>query len=202
MTGEHDNGTATMWQDQPVTRVEISLDQLRGKARRFERRILWRNIREYAAGALVLGIFGTYAVAIPAPLVRLGSLLVAAGALFALRTLHARGASGAAPGSAAFTPCLEFHRKQLERQRDLLRGVWTWYLLPFVPGLAVFLIGLLGWTLAQPNAPAHRPLIVGVFIATAAGCALVFAAVGWLNRSVARRLQHEIDALSVLAEGS
>ena len=202
MASEPNNGLATLWQEQPVTRIEISLGQLRWRARKFERRIRWRNLREYAAGALVVGVFGYYVWRIPAPLVRLGSMLVIAGALFALRSLHVRGASGSAPVGMAFSPCLEFYRRQLERQRDLLRDVWTWYLLPFVPGLAVFLVGLLGWTLAQPNAPAHRPLIVGVFAATAAGCGLVLAAVARLNRWAARKLQHEIDTLAALEEES
>jgi hypothetical protein len=202
MASESNDGLATLWQGQPVTRIEISLDQLRWKARRFESRIHWRNLREYAAGALVVGVFGYYVWRIPAPLVRLGSMLVIVGGLFALRSLHVRGASGSAPVNMAFSSCLEFHRRQLERQRDLLRDVWTWYLLPFVPGLAVFLVGLLGWTLAQPNAPAHRQLIVGAFVATALGCGLVLAAVGRLNRWAARKLQREIDALAALEEKS
>jgi hypothetical protein len=200
MAREPNDGFATLWQDQPVTRVEISLDELRRRARKFERRILWRNLREYAAGALVLGVFGYYVWVIPAPLVRLGSLLVIAGALFALLSLHVRGASAPAPENMVLSSCLEFHRRQLVRQRDLLGDIWTWYLLPFIPGLAVFLAGLLAWSLAQPNAAAHRPLIVATFVATAAFCGLVLAAVGRLNRWAARKLQHEIDALAALEQ--
>ncbi len=200
MAHETKDDPAALWRDQPLTRVEIPVEELRRRARRFERRIAWRNLREYAAGALVAGVFGSCAWTAPALLVRLGSVLVIAGVLFALATLHVRGASGSAPAELAFSPCLEFHRRQLERQRELLRGVWTWYLLPPVPGLAVFLAGLLAWTLAQPNAPAHRPLIAGVFLATAAGCALVLAGVARLNRRAARNVQHELDALAALDE--
>jgi len=38
--------------------------------------------------------------------------------------------------------CIDFHRSELMRQHDLLATVWSWYLLPFTPGLVVFLIGL------------------------------------------------------------
>ena len=37
--------------------------------------------------------------------------------------------------------CLEFHRSELVRQRDLLRSVWWWYLLPFVPGMLLIPVG-------------------------------------------------------------
>jgi len=92
--------------------------------------------------------------------------------------------------------------RQAERQRDLLRGVWRWYLLPFVPGLAVFLLGLFRWTMKLPNAPAHARVIMITFGLTAAGCGLVFVAVGKLNQWAARKIQREIDGLDKLGKDS
>jgi hypothetical protein len=33
---------------------------------------------------------------------------------------------------------IAFYRRELEKQRDLLRGIWKWYLGPLIPGLALF----------------------------------------------------------------
>jgi hypothetical protein len=40
------------------------------------------------------------------------------------------------------TASLQFHRRELVRQRDLLRSVWLWYIGPFVPGIVVFGMGV------------------------------------------------------------
>jgi hypothetical protein len=202
MDNEPCNGVASVWKNQPVQRVEISLEQLRRRARRFDRRVLWRNLREYAASVAVIGIFGYYLWRFPAPLVRLGCALVIAGVLFVVHALHARGAARTGPVEMAFSTCLAFHRDQLERQRDLLSNVWTWYLLPFVPGMAIFLFGLLLWTLEQPHAQAHIRSIVITYCLTAAGCSLVFFGVWKLNQCAARKLQREIDALDALGKES
>jgi len=116
--------------------------------------------------------------------------------------LHKKGAARTVPAEMAFRTCLDFHRQQLERQRDLLRGVWTWYLLPFVPGIAVFLIGLFRWTMTLPHAPAHARVIIITFALTAAACALVFFAIGKLNQWAAQKLQREIDALNEMEKES
>jgi hypothetical protein len=202
MESESHNGVASVWQNQPVGRVEISPEQLRRRARKFGTQILWRNLREYAASAVVVGIFGYYVWRFPAPLVRLGCALVIVGVLFVVHSLHTRGAARTVPIEMALSTCLEFHRRQLERQRDLVAGVWTWYLLPFVPGMAVFLFGLLMWTLEQPHAPAHTRGIMTAFCLTAVLCGLVFFGVGKLNQWAARKLQREIDALDALGKES
>jgi hypothetical protein len=202
MESESHKGLASAWRSQPVGRVEISLDQLHRRARNFGKQVLGRNLREYAASAVVVGIFGYYVWRFPAPLVRLGCALVIAGAFFVVHSLHQRGAASTVPVEMAFSTCLEFHRHQLERQRDLLSGVWTWYLLPFVPGMAVFLLGLLLWTLEQPHAPAHTRVIMLAFSLTAAVCALAFVGVWKLNQWAARKLQREIDALDALGKES
>ena len=198
MTNENRSNMTDVWQNQPVKRVEISREALRRTAQKVERRVRWRNLREYVAGAIAIVCFGYYIWRFPAPLVRLGCVLLIAGTLFVVYALHRRGAARAVPPEMAFHTCLEFHRKELERQRDLLRNVWTWYLLPLVPGLTVFLLGLFRWTMEQPDAPAHARLITIAFGLAAAGCALALIVVGKLNHWAARKIQHEIDALDAI----
>jgi dolichol kinase len=123
---------------------------------------------------------------------------VIAGALFAVFTLHRKGAARTVPAELAFRTCVSFHRRELERQRDLLRSVWTWYLLPFVPGMTVFLFGLFESAMQWPHSSEHARTIVIVFALTAAACALVFVGIGKLNQWAARKLQREIDTLDQL----
>ncbi|MCX6543204.1 MAG: hypothetical protein NTV05_02180 [Acidobacteria bacterium] len=191
-----------VWKSQPAERIAISLADIRRHARKLETRVFWRNVREYVACALVVACFGYYTSVFHSTLIRAGCGLVIVGALFVVFTLHKKGAAQTVPAELAFRTCVSFHRKELERQRDLLRSVWAWYLLPFVPGMIVFLLGLCALTMQQPHTPEHARTIVIVFALTAAGCALVFVGIGRLNQWAARRLQHEIDTLNQLEKES
>jgi hypothetical protein len=114
-------------------------------------------------------------------------VLVVLGTLVVMWQLHRRAASRAVPEDFAVN-CLQFQRTELARQRDALRTVWLWYLGPLVPGLAVFM-----WSIQGRSA---RPidLLVDLTMLTA------FAAVAWINRWGAAKLQRQIDALNALAE--
>ncbi|MBM3738862.1 MAG: hypothetical protein FJW39_24060 [Acidobacteria bacterium] len=74
------------------------------------------------------------------------------------------------PADLALKLGIDFHRAELERQRDLLQGIWSWYPLPLVPGMVVLNIGF-----AQRSGSLRPALIVG------GACAAVFIGVGWLN---------------------
>lgn len=117
--------------------------------------------------------------------VRAGSLLVVAGTLYVIRHLSRHGATRPMPADLGTADCLTFHRAELARQRDLLSGVWRWYLLPFVPGVTLIVIAR---ALERPERPA---MALGV----AAAMVAFFTFVWWLNQRVARRIQRRIDAL-------
>ena len=202
MPSDAGDDAKSVWKNQHVEPVMVSLADLRKKAKKFERRVFWRNLREYAASVIVVAGFGFYIWKFPTPMVRFGCVLVIVGVLFVVYTLHKRGASRSLPAELAFRDCLEFHRQELERQRDLLRSVWTWYLLPFVPGMAVFLLGLFLRTMKMPNAPAHARHIIVFFSLTAAFVAAFFVIIGLLNQWAARKLQRKIDALNSLEKES
>jgi FtsH-binding integral membrane protein len=188
------------WKSQPAEPVDLSLEDMRRKAQKLETKVWWRNVREYVACALVVAAFGYYAAVFDSTLIRAGCGLVIVGALVAVFRLHQAGAARPVPAELALRTCAGFQRRELERQRDLLLGVWRWYLLPFVPGLVVFLLGLFEFTMRQPHASERSGTIAVVFALTAAGCALVFAGVGKANQWAARRLQREIDALDRLVK--
>ena len=198
MANEARNDMPHLWRNQPVERVEISLEEIRRKAQKLENQVQVRNLWEYGAGAIVVAAFTYYLWLFHSPLVRIGCALEIAGTLFVMYTLHTKGSARLMPAKMAFRTCVEFHREELQRQCDLLRGVWSWYLLPFIPGLAIFLLGLFLYAIDQPGASAHAWSIAKGFILTATGCALVFLGVGQLNQWAVRKIQNEIDALNAL----
>lgn len=78
----------SVWKNQNVEAAVVSLAELRKRANKFERRVFWRNLREYAAGAIVVAAFGFYIWKFPIPMVRFGSILVIAGVLYVVYMLQ------------------------------------------------------------------------------------------------------------------
>jgi hypothetical protein len=185
-----------LWQSQPTQTTSFSPENIRPTMRKFERRIFRRNIREYAAGIFVVVAYGFCEWKLPAPLFRLGSGLAIAGALYVMFQLHRRASVRPAPDDLGLSTGIEFHRQALERQRDALRGVWSWYLLPLVPGMAVIFIGtaLKQWT-AHPVGMGHLVMGYGILVGLVGS---VFFAVWKLNQRGADKLQVQIDEMTAL----
>jgi hypothetical protein len=169
----------------------MTIDELRTKAAKFQSSVHRRNLREYAGGILVIAFFVWFLFSSGNPIVRVGSGLIIMGSLYAGYQLFRKGSVKAVPAGMGLTNCLDFHRRSLERQHELLRSVWSWYLGPFLPGLAVF---LLGGALASPN----RMTGLAVFAISGTTMGLAFAWIARLNARAARLLQTEIDAVDRL----
>lgn len=172
----------------------MSLEEIRHRAGKFQRRIWWRNAREYAAVAIVIVVFGYYCKWVPNAVARAGSVMIIAGALYVAYQLHRRASSEDLPAGGAFEPCLGFHRRALERQRDALANVWSWYLGPMIPGLALFLVGT---GVAEPIPLRYRVLAA---VIRAAVVGTVFWLVAKLNHRAARKLQAQINELKALEQ--
>jgi hypothetical protein len=112
--------------------------------------------------------------------------LIIAAAVFIGIYIQARGSARSVPADLGATNCIEFHKRELARQRDLLKSIWSWYLGPFLPGFAL----LVGWSISV--APPGRRW---VGIAYAVGAALFFWTIGRMNLRAAHRLDGEIQAL-------
>lgn len=190
-----------LWQSQPTEPQKIAPEDFHRKMRKFERKIAWRNIREYVAGALVAVIFGYYTFKFPTLLVRVGCVLIIAGVSYVMYELHRRASAEPVSGELGLRSCAEFQHWQLVRQRDALRSVWSWYLLPFIPGMCVFLCGLFEFVMDIAQA-ASKPFPLGAAIAAfsliAAGIGAVFFAIWKLNNWAANKLQVQIDELDAL----
>lgn len=184
-----------LWQSQRSEFIPMPVEELRQASGKLASQVYWRNLREYSAAIFVVAGFGYYLWEFHTVLLRLGSGLTIAGVLYMAVQLHRKGSAAGMAEEMESKTCLEFYRSALVRQRDLLSSVWKWYLLPFAPGMILFLLGLLKFVLDQPASHLHYAAIALVFGLTFAGCAGVFALVGWLNRRAAKDLQRKIDAL-------
>jgi hypothetical protein len=169
-----------------------SLDEVRKGADKFYRYVKWRNCVEYTACAVVVAVFTVYIFTLPHVLQKVGSALIIVATFFAAWQLHRR-ASAEAPEKAGTMPILAFARGQLVRHRDALRGVFGWYILPFIPGLGVMMVGnALNPGFASLGAP---PWVKWLSFA---GVVAIIGVIWWLNQLAARKLQRHIDEIDAL----
>src|ERR1035437_9119581 len=138
-----DNDIRNVWQNQPLENTPMPLEEIRQKARQFEKQINRRNLREYIGAVFVVAAFTFYIFKFPSLTIRAGSALIIAGTLCIVVHIYKRASPGTLSVARALTASLEFPRRELVRQRDLLRSVWRWYIGPIVPGLVVFSAGIL-----------------------------------------------------------
>jgi len=178
-----------LWQSQNVEHTPMSLEQIREKARDYQRKVRWRNAREYAAIVAISVFFGSTIFRVPLAWMRVGASLCILGGWYVAYQIYRRARSRTAPTDLAPANCMEFYRGELVRQRDFLQGIWRWYLGPLVPGMAVL---LLAFFRANPGHLKHPAFIV---VPEAIFFAAVSFVIAKLNSNAARRLQKEIDEL-------
>ncbi len=187
------NNLQEIWQCQPVEGIKMSVEEIRGRATKFERKIWWRNLREYAAGAIATVLLGYFLAGAHGVLDRAAFALLITGMAYALYQLHRHGKSKEMPAAMGRGPSLEFYRNELERQRDLVSNVWTWYLGPFIPGMLMSMIAS-----ASHNTHMRHLAVIAFWYALMAA---FFIFVGRLNARAARCLQRMLDDLGA-AENS
>lgn len=180
----------SVWQNQPSEGMLMSVDEIRRRARKFQKKIYWRNAREYIAALVVVIFFGFEFWLVADALTRVGSGLCIAGLLYVVGQLHRKGSARSLPAEMGLATSLEFFRRELERQRDLLRSLWSWYLGPLIPGPVVLLLA------RARTSPDHLRQI-GLSLALAFFM-LLFVLVWMLNQRAARKLQRRIEELNAL----
>jgi hypothetical protein len=185
----------SIWRNQETEGTTVTLEDIKSRADKFQKRIRNRNLREYIASVFVIAAFGFVAWHMHGWMIRLGGATIIAATLFVMWQLHRRGRANAVPDGATAGGLLAFHRAQLVRQRDAVRSVWLWYLAPFVPGLALISLGryFQNHVPGRPLAQDHAIIIFSGIIMV-----LVFFIILLLNLWGAARLQnriHELDKL-------
>ena len=78
----------SLWCQQKEETFTMSMAEIHARATRFQSGIRTRNLTEYVAGLLVIGVFGWVAWLVPEPVVRLGAGLIIAGAVYVMWKLH------------------------------------------------------------------------------------------------------------------
>ncbi|HTS63279.1 MAG TPA: hypothetical protein VMH28_14735 [Candidatus Acidoferrales bacterium] len=183
----------TIWRQQPLENKTMPLEEIRLRSSRFERRISRRNLREYIGGAIGVAIYWFCLRNAPEPLTRTGSALIVAGTLFIVWRLYRHGRTARLPEDLGFSASLDFHRRQLVQQRDLLRGIFWWYIAPLLPGLSLFIAAAIRKLLVNPE----HLVLVSLVISGMIG-ALVWI---WrINRAAAACLDRQIAELDRLQE--
>lgn len=174
-----------LWQCQPVEGTRMSIDDIRRRAVKFERRVFWMNAREYVGGAIGIALFGYFLSRAHDNLSRVAFGLLIAGLAYALIHIYRKGRPGTASEQVG-AQCAEFFVEELERTRKLVSNLW-WYLGPLVPGLVLLAVAS---AIAHPQPKALLiQAIANLFIAA------TFLFVIRLNARAARCLQKQIDEL-------
>ena len=134
MTELLDNSVQNLWQSQPVEVTKMSVEELRKRAGKFERRIRWRNIREYAASLMAAGLMGYFYIGAEDTASRVTFALFIAAMLWIVIALYRTGSAKRTPLDQDTLTTQQFYRAELERQLRVVKKVWWWYLAPMIPG--------------------------------------------------------------------
>jgi hypothetical protein len=186
---EMQNDLRTQWQSQPGEGGTMRMEDIRVEAKKFHDRIRRRNIREYGASLFTMLILIAESLFIPFPRpIRVALVMFIAGLFVFIYQLRKRGSPRPLPQNMS-APCLDFHRGALERQRDVLQGIWLWgILLPFGPGALVVIVSVAFVSPFVPYGLTMSLIMTAIF-------ASMFIGFGKLNQQAARTLQRKIDEL-------
>lgn len=182
---ERDADIRRLWDSQADDLPDLLLDTVQTRSRLLERRVHRRNIGEYAAALVVFAFVLRRIWTAPNGVLAAGGAVLLAGIAYVTYRIHSFSSARTMPSDLATRSCVEFHRAELERQQDLLQNIWTWYLLPFWPGMGLILIG------ATMERPDRWPFALGAAVLAV----LMAFQLAWMNKRSARTLQEMIDRL-------
>ena len=138
---ETQNPAQKLWQDQPLEGIKMSAEEIRRRAEKFERRIWWRNARETVASLIAVGLFVYFLATSHDWLSRVTFGLFIGAMVWIVGALHRKGSAKKLPEGVDTLTGVRLYRAELERQYEVVKGVWWWYLAPLVPGFVVYTIG-------------------------------------------------------------
>ena len=192
-----------IWKDQRLEIPPVAEATLRRNARRLQRRRVWTLIRETLGVVLLVVMVGFYArirSLQPGPMdlsevvTETGMGLLVVYVLFYVCRVFVLFRPRRVPDDAV--ACLAFHRHELERQRDLARGL-RWAIIPLIPFETLMLVGI--W-MGQP-APGRAAWLHHLTTLASAVIMLESIVLAWLwHLHRADRWQDQIDALDTLGK--
>lgn len=180
------NSLLSIWQRQAVTSMELTPEQLRQRAEKFQAQVRRRNFRDYICAAIPTVGFAVCIFSAKSPLTQLGSVMMMLWGLYYIYGLNRFGSASSLPVNTDSQSCRAFHRQQLIRQRDLALSR-PWGISLAIPGMVLFVLGMQldgkhpdDWTMTIG--------MIGVFIFT---CIAVVID----GQLIADKLQKEIDSM-------
>ena len=191
-----------IWQDQRLEIPAVAVATLRRNAKRLQRRRLRAMIQETLGAIFLIAVATLYFyqrslqpggldlsdVVLEASM----GLAILFGVFYAWRVVVLFRPRRVPDDTAA---CLNFHRRELERHRDLVRGLWRWTLVPLLPWAALISVGR--WIGASP--PGRSAALDHLIILASAVFMLETGTLIWLwQQHRADRLQDQIDELDAL----
>jgi hypothetical protein len=191
MTELQNNSVQELWQSQPVEVTKMSVEEIRRRSGKFERKIRWRNIREYVASLMAAALMGYFYITANDVTSRVTFALFIVAMLWIVIALHRMGSARRTPVDVDTLTTQQFYRAELERQLAVVKNVWWWYLAPMVPGMV-------GCTIAYLMKAHHHgtwaglAFMDGLFVAA-------FYVVWKLNMRAARCLERMIKDLDAVA---
>jgi hypothetical protein len=188
MNADPNNQAQKIWQSQPVEATKMSADVIRQRAVELERKISNRNLRESITSFLVIIAFSYFFATTTGTLLRITWVFFIAGMIWIIIQLRLKGMPKTMPAAMGSSSSVEFFRFELERQRDLVKNVWRWYLAPLLPGYLALNLACI-FSFPRPPRWGSLTLIDAIFV-------VAFVAVWKMNQRAARCLQRSIDELN------
>jgi glucan phosphoethanolaminetransferase (alkaline phosphatase superfamily) len=185
------NSLKSLWASDAYIFTPMTPEALRYHSKKFRGKIARRNAWEYAAGTVVIAFFAAFCLLIPLTLARWGAGLIIIGTLYIMWCLHNKAHASAKTDLRMTSSVMSYHKHQLGQQRDALRSIWSWYILPLVPGTVVFLIGTsMEFTQGASMLSVFKSIFPQIIF-----IAFVFCSVAWINQRAAKRINQEIRAI-------
>jgi hypothetical protein len=179
---QNDDELRRLWQsNEPEKKMNsiISIAEIRQQSSAFERKMRFRNAREYVAASIVVVAFGWRAFHAHSWLEAASSVELVGAAVWITSALLKNDATDPGP-NATLKQLLAYHRSQLDRQIKLLSRVMVWYLAPIAIGLTGLLI-----------ADAMRLGLTPIIISTAVVFVALFVLIAILNKRAAAKLEND-----------
>jgi hypothetical protein len=184
------------WQASAANPALPNIGAVQADADRFYRTIRRRNRREHAGSRFAVVVCAVLMFLIPYPSARIGVAMTMIGIFISAWQFHLRAPATPPPDQGAPEPILIHHRAQLERQRKVVASIFTWGLLPALPGIVVIMFSMV--LDGRVAGPLQLPRLVWI---ACAFVAIVFFGIWLLNQYAARHLQKQIDEIDLLIGG-
>lgn len=180
-----------VWQKQPSEGADMLLEELRKKISKFEREQRRIKIVGRIGAIVVLAVLGSWFY-FGSESASIATALVLAGFVYAWRWIGRRRSPKVLPADCGLKRSVDFYRAELERERNVQRGMWRAYL-AVIPGMVVAIEGI-----------QHRPTpqFAQHFAITAAGVVGACFLCWLFNLQQAKLLQRRIDDLDATVKAS